>query len=182
MEHVDSHCTPNCMHWSPEFPFLWMEQHQLWKTRLRQGRQRLLTITSINTSPNISTSLPPLPILATRSRISRPHVTCGCSKSRHYDQKHSIPAQCRGPTHLHKAHREQWSESAPCRGQTTLPAHGPMTWQSPEDGLDNFWLVLQYDYYVVAPGVILTNPADYNSCKVHKHPAWHVVIEDNEAQ
>ena len=95
----------------------------------------------------------------------------GHSKSGYYNQEHSIPAWCRGPTCQHEIYGEQQSKSAPCGGQTTLPAHGPATWQSPKDGLNNFWLVLQYNHHVVAPRVVLTDPADDNSCKVHEHPA-----------
>ena len=37
--------------------------------------------------------------------------------------------------------------------------------------------MLQNNHHVVAPSVVLTDPADDNSCKVHEHPAWHVVVK-----
>ena len=79
--------------------------------------------------------------------------------------------------------RTEWcgSKSTPYGGQTTLPVHGTATQQSPKDGLNNFWLTLQYNHHVVTPGVILTNPPDNNSCGVCEHPVWHVIIKDNEA-
>ena len=73
-----------------------------------------------------------------KSQNLTPHV--GCSKSGCYNQKHPIPAWCRGPAHQHEACREWWSKSTSHKSQTALPAHGPMSQQFSKDGLDNIWL------------------------------------------